>query len=111
MKKLTIESGVVFGPFNVIETLEDRYVCDGAHFQFNVVGNSTVEDWTGPLPKSWKDPNEVRKDRNKLLSDSDWTQVADAPVDKTAWATYRQALRDITSQSGFPWTVEWPEQP
>jgi hypothetical protein len=47
----------------------------------------------------------VRDDRNAKLKYSDWTQVADAPVDKTAWATYRQALRDITKQAGFPWTV------
>ena len=53
----------------------------------------------------------ARKRRNKLLSASDWTQVADAPVDKAAWATYRQALRDISAQAGFPATVVWPEQP
>jgi hypothetical protein len=53
----------------------------------------------------------VRDNRNQKLKDTDWTQVADAPVDKTAWATYRQALRDITSQAGFPWTVNWPTQP
>jgi hypothetical protein len=53
----------------------------------------------------------ARKRRNKLLSASDWTQVADAPVDKAAWATYRQALRDISAQEGFPATVEWPTQP
>jgi hypothetical protein len=111
MKKLTIESGVVFGPFNVIETLEDRYVCDGAHFQFNVVGNSTVEDWTGPLPKPPVDPNEVRTERNKLLSESDWTQLSDAPVDKAAWATYRQALRDVPNQTGFPSEITWPDAP
>ena len=51
----------------------------------------------------------VRADRNKRLADSDWTQVADAPVDKAAWATYRQALRDITNQNGFPWNIQWPE--
>jgi hypothetical protein len=34
-----------------------------------------------------------------MLKDTDWTQVADSPVDKTAWATYRQALRDITTQA------------
>lgn len=111
MKKLTIESGVVFGPFDVVETLDDRYVCDGAHFQFNVVGESTVEDWTGPLPKPWVDPSEVRKQRNKLLAESDWTQLVDSPVDHAAWFSYRQALRDIPAQSGFPWTIEWPEQP
>ena len=53
----------------------------------------------------------VRQQRGEKLKDSDWTQVADAPVDQAAWATYRQALRDITAQAGFPWTIDWPEQP
>lgn len=53
----------------------------------------------------------VRDDRNKRLADCDWTQLPDAPVDAAAWATYRQALRDVTSQEGFPWTVVWPEIP
>lgn len=55
--------------------------------------------------------NKVRVERNQRLSECDWTQVSDAPVDKTAWATYRQALRDVTSQSGFPWTITWPDAP
>lgn len=53
----------------------------------------------------------VRSTRNQKLKDSDWTQVADAPVDKAAWATYRQALRDISTQVGFPWEVVWPTEP
>ena len=53
----------------------------------------------------------IRAQRNKLLKDSDWTQVSDAPVDKAAWATYRQALRDITEQDGFPVNVEFPAEP
>jgi hypothetical protein len=53
----------------------------------------------------------VRQQRGEKLKDSDWTQIADAPVDQAAWATYRQALRDITGQEGFPWTITWPEQP
>jgi hypothetical protein len=53
----------------------------------------------------------VRTDRNQRLKDTDWTQVADAPVDKAAWAAYRQELRDITAQAGFPWEVQWPTQP
>jgi len=53
----------------------------------------------------------VRQSRGDKLADCDWTQVADAPVDKAVWATYRQALRDITTQSGFPWTVTWPDAP
>jgi len=53
----------------------------------------------------------VRQQRGEKLKDSDWTQVADAPVDQAVWATYRQALRDVTTQAGFPWTIEWPTQP
>jgi hypothetical protein len=53
----------------------------------------------------------IRTERNNRLKDSDWTQVADAPVNQSAWAEYRQALRDVTAQSGFPWTIEWPTQP
>ena len=53
----------------------------------------------------------VGAERDSLLSESDWTQVADAPVDKAAWATYRQALRDIPTQTGFPKAVLWPEKP
>lgn len=53
----------------------------------------------------------VRGKRDALLAQSDWTQVADAPVDKAAWAAYRQALRDVPVQAGFPWDVIWPEQP
>jgi hypothetical protein len=64
--------------------------------------------------KAMKDAEQaksVRQQRGEKLKDSDWTQVADAPVDQAAWATYRQALRDVTAQSGFPWTIDWPVQP
>jgi len=53
----------------------------------------------------------VREQRDQKLKDSDWTQVADAPVDKEVWATYRQALRDLTAQAGFPWEMTWPDAP
>lgn len=54
---------------------------------------------------------EVRNQRNQLLKDCDWTQVPDAPVDKQAWAAYRQQLRDITLQPGFQYDILWPEEP
>lgn len=53
----------------------------------------------------------VRRIRNMKLADSDWTQVGDAPVSKPAWAVYRQELRDITLQAGFPENITWPEEP
>tara|TARA_R110000868_G_scaffold42836_2_gene144496 strand:+ start:66 stop:500 length:435 start_codon:yes stop_codon:yes gene_type:complete len=53
----------------------------------------------------------VRDDRNKRLADCDWTQLADAPVDDLVWAAYRQSLRDVPLQAGFPWDINWPEAP
>jgi hypothetical protein len=50
----------------------------------------------------------VRAERNKLLAACDWTQLPDASADAAAWATYRQALRDITSQAN-PFNIIWPE--
>lgn len=55
--------------------------------------------------------NNVREDRNKRLAETDWTQLTDAPVNSSAWGTYRQNLRNITEQSGFPWEVTWPTKP
>jgi len=55
--------------------------------------------------------NEARTQRDALLAESDWTQVLDAPVDGEAWAAYRQALRDVPEQSGFPGDIEWPIKP
>ena len=49
--------------------------------------------------------------RNDLLKDSDWTQINDSTADKAAWAIYRQALRDLPQQAGFPTTINWPVKP
>jgi hypothetical protein len=68
-------------------------------------------DAEGIAAKDAEQAKSVRTQRGEKLKDSDWTQVADAPVDKEAWATYRQALRDVTAQEGFPWTIEWPTIP
>lgn len=54
---------------------------------------------------------QVRNERNIRLSQSDWSQIADSPVDKQVWLGYRQALRDVPAQAGFPWGVAWPKQP
>ena len=52
----------------------------------------------------------VRAQRDRLLAASDWTQVLDAPVDRTAWATYRQQLRDLPQDPNFP-DVTFPNDP
>jgi hypothetical protein len=77
-------------------------------------GNVTSAAENEAVYKAAKDLEQataVRQQRTDKLKDSDWTQVLDAPVDQTAWATYRQQLRDISSQAGFPWEVQWPTQP
>jgi hypothetical protein len=53
----------------------------------------------------------LRAERNARLSASDWTQVADAPVDAAAWAAYRQALRDMPENTADPLAPVWPAQP
>lgn len=55
--------------------------------------------------------SETKQLRNHMLALSDWTQLPDATADKEEWATYRQALRDITDQPGFPHDVSWPKEP
>lgn len=55
----------------------------------------------------------ARHARDLKLRETDFSQLADAPtwVDQTAWAAYRQALRDLPTQPGFPWQITWPEPP
>jgi hypothetical protein len=52
----------------------------------------------------------TRAKRNQLLAETDWTQLSDSSVAST-WTEYRQALRDLPSQEGFPYTVTWPTKP
>ena len=70
-------------------------------------GEVTVED----IPMT---DVEARAKRDKLLAETDWTQVLDAPIDaatREAYRAYRQALRDIPDQEGFPESITWPELP
>ena len=56
----------------------------------------------------------VRATRDTKLAECDWRVIKAAETATTldaAWATYRQALRDVTAQSGFPWTITWPDEP
>lgn len=53
----------------------------------------------------------MRRQRDSLLGASDWTQVADAPVDRQAWRAYRELLRQVPDQAGFPQEIHWPLSP
>lgn len=57
---------------------------------------------------------EARLKRNALIFQSDFSMLPDAPLtsaQKSAWSSYRQALRDISSQTGFPAAIDWPIAP
>lgn len=73
-------------------------------------GEVTLED----IPDEPMTAEEARAKRDKLLEDTDWTQVLDAPIDastREAYRVYRQDLRDIPEQDGFPESIIWPELP
>ncbi len=54
----------------------------------------------------------LRKLRNSLLQECDWVMISDVPQTiKDEWVTYRQSLRDITEQEGWPLNAQWPEKP
>jgi len=84
----------------------DPYLQDGWAYTVRVEDKTAEEIAADVASKS----AQVRAQRDRLLTASDWTQVADAPVDKAAWATYRQALRDLPETEGFP-NVEFPHDP
>lgn len=87
------------------ELIDDVWVTPVIEEVLPVIIDVSEEDINQSNANIWRDK------RNQLLVSSDWTQVADSPVDKTAWATYRQSLRDVPSQAEFPATIAWPEEP
>jgi hypothetical protein len=85
----------------------DPYIEDGWCYTV-VVADKTEEEIDADLNSK---AAQARAQRDRLLSDTDWTQVLDAPVDRTVWAAYRQSLRDVPNQEGFPNNVVWPKNP
>ena len=80
---------------------------DGVWTQNYIVSELPTEEATTKADEQW---GRIRIERNAKLIASDWTQVADAPVDAAEWATYRQALRNITNQTN-PFNIVWPAVP
>lgn len=70
-------------------------------------GEVTVED-------AKETADEIRAKRDKLLDATDWAVLPDSPLDEPSQAAmkaYRQALRDVPQQDGFPVNITWPEMP
>jgi hypothetical protein len=91
---------------NIIEGTPN--LIDGIYYQNWIQNNATESEITYRLENQWE---EVRVQRNQLLSECDWTQLADVSTEiKENWVVYRQSLRDITSQSN-PFNINWPVKP
>ena len=75
--------------------------------------DARVENPDLTVEKAWSETiaGQLVDKRNELLTASDWTQLPDSPADKEAWATYRQSLRDLPEQKGFPTKVTFPISP
>ena len=110
--------GMVSGTTDVLSGEEhyDGYVMNGAHFEYppqpspHHAFNYTTKQWEDPrtTETEWA---VVRSKRARLLLSCDWTQLPDVPpTTQTAWASYRQALRDITQQAD-PFNIVWPAAP
>lgn len=69
--------------------------------------------WVAPEPDLTEDAKGAREQRDEKLIASDWTQIAThlTTEQKNAWEIYRQALRDVPQQEGFPLLFEWPVEP
>lgn len=85
--------------------------CPQPGYKFNIVSKQW-EDAQSPEEKQIEYARIAVEKRSRLLTATDWTQLPDVPLaTKEAWATYRQSLRDITAQPGYPFTITWPVKP
>ena len=92
------------------EDINARVTVDGVLKRYFVIGSEPEK----PEPMQEEKEQAIRNERNLRLAYTDWTQLPDAPLkaeQKAAYAKYRQALRDVPAQEGFPDAIEWPEEP
>ena len=81
---------------------------DGVYYQNWIQTDASQSEIDYRLENQWFI---IRETRNELLTECDWTQLADIPSEtKEAWTIYRQALRNITTQSS-PFSITWPVKP
>jgi hypothetical protein len=81
---------------------------DGVWTQNYLIVDASQEELDERFEIKWE---EIRQERNKLLTESDWTQLGDSPLSSSQeWKDYRQSLRDITNQTN-PFQITWPTKP
>lgn len=105
---LTVEADAP--PANSVVADVDIGEAPGAGYLYHYATKQWVEH--PDLLRAFSLDKQARLRRGDLLQQSDWTQLSDVSITtKAAWATYRQELRDITAQSGYPFDIVWPTAP
>ena len=96
---------------HTIELVDEPFLENGNY----VIAHRLIEKTAEQLQQEIEmNASVARSDRDYLLQMSDWTHISDSPLStekKAEWGAYRQALRDITKQDGFPLNVIWPDKP
>lgn len=93
----------------VLEKMKEQ--CDDEDLIETEDGEYYLRGEVPEIPET-KKTEKIRIKRNRLLSESDWTQTFDAPLtaeERKGWAIYRQHLRDLPQQNDFPNSLIWPE--
>lgn len=105
-----IHSEIPSGALPISAETHAAWIADAQGQRWDGAGLVPCDPPAPPPPTA----EEVLLRRNELLRGCDWTQLADAPLteqERQAWWDYRQALRDVPEQPGFPANVTWPEPP
>lgn len=114
-ESLSDEQRAEFNLFLIVEKRPDLTATQAYGDAIYTVNGTTVERSYQVIDRTEQATNDqannVRSERTQKLAQCDWTQLPDAPVDTQAWAAYRQALRDVTKQTGFPFDIQWPVTP
>ena len=90
----------------------DARTCETIERWVDMPGVMTVEE--AMSVDALRRADGMRADRNRRLAESDWATKPDVPMaeaTRAAWLAYRQALRDVTAQAGFPDAIQWPDAP
>jgi len=113
MRALIVESGKITNVIEVdqLSDVSGAVADDGGHIGWDYIDGKSVD----PDPYVPDKALDARAHRDVKLQESDWTQTADkgglSDSKVTEWATYRQALRDLPTSSGFPDSITWPTKP
>ena len=106
-----------FSYFSGLEQVEDKWFTKysvGPVFADDEEGTAADKLAAYKAAKDAEQAKSVRSSRDAKLAECDWLVIKALETGTTVatdWAEYRQGLRDVPSQQGFPWNVQWPAQP